>query len=118
MTKIIINLTLPAVVTVIEDILETYPDHPYQQAFSIPNLRQELIAHILSRVSSRYVVVEEEQIPCFGIKSLPFSPQEKFCLEALIQEEIESIIRQKEEEVSQQIPEEVDPRLEPSHWFG
>ncbi|CDN14702.1 hypothetical protein RintRC_4245 [Richelia intracellularis] len=67
-----------------EDILETYPDHPYQQAFSIPDLRQELIAHVLTKVSSCYVVVEGEEVPSFGLKSLPFSPQERFYLETLI----------------------------------
>jgi hypothetical protein len=118
MTKKIINLTLPALVAAIEDILETYPDHPYQQAFSIPDLRQELLAHVLSQVFSCYVLIEEEQASSLGLKSSPFSSQERFDLEALIHQAIESIIHQREEEVSRQIPEGIDSRLEPSHWFG
>ncbi|MFH7026602.1 MAG: hypothetical protein ACHBN1_14615 [Heteroscytonema crispum UTEX LB 1556] len=119
MTKTIFNLTLPAVVTAIEDVLEGYPHHPYQQAFSIPDLRQELIAHVLSRVSSYYVVVEEGQQPsAVNVKSLLGVLKEKSCIEALIHEGIEKVFHKREQEVIHQIPEEVDSGLAPSHWFG
>jgi hypothetical protein len=119
MTKTIFNLTLPAVMTAIEDVLEAYPHHPYQQAFSIPDLRQELIAHVLSRVSSCYIVVEEGQQPSsINLKSLPGVLKEKSCIEALIHEGIEQVFHKREHEVIHQIPEEVDSGLAPSHWFG
>ncbi|GEM_PF-479958 len=47
----LINLTLPMVLQEIEDVLEEYPEHPYQSAFSIHEFRQQLIAHILSQIS-------------------------------------------------------------------
>ncbi|MBW4639606.1 MAG: hypothetical protein KME05_15515 [Gloeocapsa sp. UFS-A4-WI-NPMV-4B04] len=43
----LINLTLPVVVAQIENILEDYPESPYQLAFSLPELRHKLIAHVL-----------------------------------------------------------------------
>ncbi|WP_315791377.1 hypothetical protein [Fischerella sp. JS2] len=118
MTKTIFNLTLPVAVSCIEDVLETYPHHPYQQAFSIPDLRQELIAHVLSQVSNCYVVAEEDQQPCLNLGSLMCSLKDKYCIEDLIRQGIENIMYKREKQLSLQIPEEVDPGLAPSHWFG
>jgi hypothetical protein len=36
--------------------LDEYPEHPYQLAFSISELRQQLIAHILNHIPNRYAV--------------------------------------------------------------
>lgn len=55
MSKSIVNLTIPWVVAEIEQVLETYPHHPYQQAFANPDLRQELIAYVLTRIHNVYV---------------------------------------------------------------
>ncbi|MCX7595989.1 MAG: hypothetical protein N2235_19975 [Fischerella sp.] len=118
MTKTIFNLTLPVVVSLIEDVLETYPHHPYQQAFSIPDFRQELIAHVLSRVSNCYVVVEEGEQPSVNYQSLACSLKERSCIEDLIHEGIEKIMYKRDKQLSLQIPEEIDPGLAPSHWFG
>jgi len=52
----LINLTLPVVIQEIEDVLNEYPEHPYQRVFSMPELRQKLIAYVLSQVPNRYVV--------------------------------------------------------------
>jgi hypothetical protein len=35
-------------------VLYKYPEYPYQSAFSIPELRQKLIAHLLNHVPNRY----------------------------------------------------------------
>jgi hypothetical protein len=118
MTKTIVNLTLPVVAAEIEDVLETYPHHPYQQAFSIPDIRQELIAHVLSRISSCYVVLEDAQKPSIHLNSLPGSLKEKACIRSFIHQGIEKIFHKKEKELSRQIPEEVDAGCSPSHWFG
>lgn len=48
MSKTIANLTLPVVVQEIAKVLGIYTDHPYQKAFSIPELRQKLIVYVLS----------------------------------------------------------------------
>ena len=102
MTKTIVNLTLSAVIGAIEDVLETYPQHPYQQVFSIPDLRQELIAYVLSRVSNCYVAIDEEQQLSFrSLHRLP--TQEMICIEALIHKGIEKVVYKKEEQISRQI---------------
>ncbi|HEY9725001.1 MAG TPA: late competence development ComFB family protein [Chroococcales cyanobacterium] len=61
MNKQLINVTLSVVTEEIEHILETYQKYPYQQAFSASELRQDLIAYVLSRVPNQYAVVEENQ---------------------------------------------------------
>ncbi|HEY9653728.1 MAG TPA: late competence development ComFB family protein [Coleofasciculaceae cyanobacterium] len=61
MNKQLINLTLSVVIEEIEHILATYPTYPYQQAFSVAGLRQDLVAYVLSRVPNQYAVVEETQ---------------------------------------------------------
>ncbi|BAZ70457.1 hypothetical protein NIES4106_52510 [Fischerella sp. NIES-4106] len=118
MSKTIFNLTLPVVVSCIEDVLETYPHHPYQQAFSIPDLRQELIAHVLSQVSNCYVVGEEGQQSYGNFQSLICAIKDKYCIEDLIRQGIDNIMYKREKQLSLQIPGEVDPGLAPSHWFG
>ncbi len=67
MGKQLVNRTLPVVIEEIENILEAYPEYPYQQAFSQPTLRQNLIAYVLSRVPNQYIVVEEIQ---FSLKQI------------------------------------------------
>ena len=55
------NLTLPAVMQEIEDVLDEYPEHPYQSAFSLPELRQKLIDHIF-KVPNRYEIEGEKEL--------------------------------------------------------
>ncbi len=56
----LINLTLPLVIQEIEDVLDEYPEHPYQSAFSIHEFRQKLIAHVLSQVPNQYEIAGEQ----------------------------------------------------------
>ncbi|UBF27162.1 hypothetical protein K9N68_04130 [Kovacikia minuta CCNUW1] len=72
MTRTIVNLVTPVVMRETEEVLSTYSDHPYQQAFANPDLRQELIAYVLSRAPGSYVVLDEnnqlrlERFSCFA----------------------------------------------------
>lgn len=59
----VVNLTQQSIVGEIESVLNTYPSHPYQQAFAIPDLRQELITFVLNRIPSFYSIMSDEQIP-------------------------------------------------------
>jgi ribosomal protein S18 acetylase RimI-like enzyme len=56
----LINLTLPLVIQEIEDVLDEYPEHPYQSAFSIHEFRQKLIAYVLSQVPNQYAISGEQ----------------------------------------------------------
>jgi len=57
----LVNLTVPEVMQKIENVLEDYPAHPYQSAFSLPELRQKLIAHVLGLISHYYTNEELQQ---------------------------------------------------------
>ncbi|MEG4347767.1 hypothetical protein QUB70_31485 [Microcoleus sp. A003_D6] len=55
----LINLTLPTVLREIGEVLDDYPEHPYQSAFSIHEFRQKLIAHVLSQLPNHYTIAGE-----------------------------------------------------------
>ncbi len=111
-----IDLTAPTIVEQIESALETYPDHPYQRAFAIPDLRQELITYVLSRISSCDVAVDKSKQLSLNFKTLT-SPEIRGCLEALIYQGIRHILNENEERLSHQIPEEFDSEFASSYWF-
>lgn len=50
----LINLTSTIVMQEIEDVLNQYPEHPYQAVFSVPELRQKLIDHVYCYVSPHH----------------------------------------------------------------
>ena len=56
----LINLTLPVVIAEIDNILEDYPESPYQIAFSLPEMRQSLFAYVLTHIPNRYAVQGED----------------------------------------------------------
>lgn len=118
MSKTIVNLTIPLVVEEVERVLETYPHHPHQQAFANPDLRQALIAYVLSCHCSQYVAVdeaqEEEYFNSLSMHSLEHSDR----LETTIHNGIADILRNHTEDIEHQIPEEIEAADAPSHWFG
>jgi len=94
MSHELINLTLPAVIQEIENALNEYPVHPYQSAFSIHELRQKLIAHILSQIPNPYVV-EGVQEALKKPKALyPFSLKERLYMVTVIHGSILYILRE------------------------
>jgi hypothetical protein len=115
MTKTIVNLTLPVVVDQIETALENYPYHPYQQAFAIPDLRQRLIAYVLSRVSNSYTVLEEKENSTHSINC---SADRILQIKNLVTQGIQDILQQHWEWSNHHIPVELESGLAPSHWFG
>lgn len=119
MSKTIVNLTIPLVVEEVERILETYPHHPYQQAFANPDLRQALIAYVLCRHSNQYITVDEEQQEeCLNSQSLHLSFEDSDRLENTIHEGIADVLQNHTEDIEHQIPEEIESDDAPSHWFG
>jgi hypothetical protein len=100
MLPIIINLTLLLVIKEIEDILEDYPEDSYQVAFSIPELRQKLILHVVNQLPSYYAILEEDQELPSNPKSLYSSLEEKVCMEILIRESIVELFRENADSIS------------------
>ena len=99
----LVNLTLPAVIQEIEDVLDEYPEHPYQLAFSMPELRQKLIDHILN-VPNRYAIA--------GVKESSGNPkvnhsshlQKRLRMEMVVRGSILHILRENADWLSRHLP--------------
>lgn len=103
MSPELINLTLPVVIANIENVLEDYPEYPYQVAFSLPELRQRLLAHVLTHTPNCYTVAGEKltlKTPKFPY---PSSMQERIQMENLIHGGILHILRENAEWVGSRI---------------
>lgn len=99
----LINLTLPVVITEIENVLEDYPQSPYQVAFSLPEMRQRLLAHVLTYTPNRYVV-QGEKLTLKEPKFLhPSSIQERVQRENLIHGGILHLLRENAEWVASRL---------------
>ncbi|WGV24267.1 hypothetical protein [Halotia branconii] len=125
--KTVVNLTQQSVIGEIENVLDTYPHHPYQQAFAIPDLRQELVAFVLSRIPCLYSAVSAEQISLENLEKeecsinhrVPRSAlEQQIHLQNLIHQGIYTLFREKSDWISHHLCETVQPDSEPSHWFG
>jgi hypothetical protein len=115
----ITNVKLPLVAEQIENVLDNYPHHPYQQAFAAPHLRQKLLAYVLSQVPAAYQVVEDQPSSEQGNGfQEQCSTGEHLYIEALVRRGIQHILRENAEWASRHIPEEVNPSEAASHWFG
>lgn len=116
--KTVINLTEQSVIKEIERVLDNYSYYPYQQAFAIPGLRQELIAYVLNRIPCLYSVVESEKPYSLSYK-LPRQPlEQQLHLENLIHQGIVSIMQDKSDWISHHSCETLNVGCAPSHWFG
>lgn len=118
MSKILTNLTLPSVIEVIEEVLEAYPDHPYQQAFAIPDLHQKLVAFVLSRIQNVYQVSDESDVEVDHSNATPFRGEERVSVESVVHQGIHTVFSENPIEVQHQVPEAEEPGLMASHWFG
>lgn len=111
-----INLNNQLVVEEIEHVLDTYSYHPYQQAFSIHDLRQKLIAYVLSQAHNLYTAIEDREL-------LDPKPHNSFLgqrlhIEALIHQGIIQVLQENAAWVNHHIPKPVDAGNAPSQWFG
>lgn len=116
MSTTINNLALPIVKQKIGKILETYPNHPHQQAFSNPELRQRLTAYVMSEIDCKFTVSEAGQQPQVSAETLFPSTEEQAHLEASIHQGIERLL-QKGNWVEHSISEK-ETKEPNSHWFG
>ncbi|MCW5319431.1 hypothetical protein GTQ43_39495 [Nostoc sp. KVJ3] len=103
MSHTLINLTLPIVIQEIENVLNEYPEHPYQLAFSIHELRQKLIAHILSHVPNRYVVEGVQELSSIPKSGYSLPVQEQIQIETVVHGSILHILRENADWLSRQI---------------
>jgi Late competence development protein ComFB len=115
MSKTIVNLTMPFVVQEIEDLLEKYPHHPYQEAFANPDFRQNLITYTLNRIPNHYLTVDEkEKEHLITSDYVRYYLKQTLHIKAVIHQGIEQILSEKAEQVNQHIPDTVDLSHVPS----
>ncbi|BAY16403.1 hypothetical protein NIES2109_23200 [Nostoc sp. HK-01] len=124
--KTVVNLTRESVVREIGSVLDTYSYHPYQETFVIPELRQELINFVISRIPCFYNEEFDREFPLQNIikdcpieQKFPRSPLEhKLHLQNLIHQGIFAIMQDKSAWINHHLSGTVEPGCEPSQWFG
>ena len=116
--KAILNLTEQVVIEEIEKLIKHYPRYPYQHAFSVPGLRQKLVAYVLNRVSNFYVVLNECDLNKVDCQSMGNSMVDKSDLESNIHIGIREILEQSQLQDQTPMPERSDTDYSPSDWFG
>ena len=100
-----INLAQPLVIQEIDNVLEDYPEYPYQVAFSIDELRQKLIAHVLNHLPYRYTTIENGQKLSRGSNSLFPSLAQRLRLNVLIRGSILHLLRENADWISRRLPQ-------------
>ena len=121
----VVKLTPQSVLGEIESVLDTYPYNPYQQAFAIADLRQELICFVLSRIPCLYSASDDKSLPNYQLDQerllnfkLPRSPLEQtLYLQNIIHQGISSIMKEKSDWISDRL-ETIQVDSQPSYWFG
>jgi hypothetical protein len=122
----VVKLTQQSVIGEIESVLDTYPYQPYQKAFAIPDLRQELISFVINRLPgfSSYTadpdvfLTKDEKDQSLPYKLSRNPLEQKLHLQNLIHQGIFSIIQQKSELISDHLCETVESPCQASSWFG
>jgi hypothetical protein len=87
----------------IENILQDYPEYPYQIAFSSDELRAKLIAHVLRYVPTCCSVIGDTQKPTTNAKFSYRSKSERLRLDALIRGSILHLLRENADWIGRQI---------------
>ncbi len=93
MSEKIINLTCLLVIQEVKDILATYPETPYQEAFAQADLRNQIVNQVLSQIPDQsYTILKESE-------KLPKNPrrfysciEERMMVEELIHQSIIALL--------------------------
>lgn len=99
------NRIVPIVVTEIESVLADYPQYPYQLAFSMPELRQKLIAHVLNHLPHSYTAFKNKKELSRPIQPTSFPWEARIRLENLIRGSIYHVLRENADWVSRNLPQ-------------
>lgn len=115
MTRTIVNLTVPFITHIIEEVIKNYPHQPYKKAFENSDVKESLIAYVMARVSSCYVSVEDtDKQKMMESNPLQHCHSELMDIEPVIHQGIGKIMG----EYFKISEEELPASLSPSHWFG
>ncbi len=92
MATTIINLTFLKVNSEIDNLLSTYPALTHQKLLTDPDLRQRLLAYVLSSINNHYIAIDTEKVSSISSQSISCSTQEKLKIEELIQQAIYQLV--------------------------
>ena len=84
----------------IEKVLKDYPEHPYQLAFSIKELRSQLVAHVLRYTANCYSIIGDVPESTIEDKFRYSSMSERLRLDTLIRGSILHLLRENAEWIS------------------
>jgi hypothetical protein len=84
----------------IEKVLKDYPEHPYQLAFSIKELRSKLVAHVLRHTANCYSIIGDVPDSTLQDKFRYSSMSERLRLDTLIRGSILHLLRENAEWIS------------------
>lgn len=118
MAQAIVNLAIPVIHHKVKEVLETYPESPYQHVFSSTKLREKLVTYVLSRMPALYTTTDEARA-CLGTMPMHcFSREQQIQIDQLIRTGIQHLMTQQQtwETVSHAPPVTDSPS--PSTWFG
>lgn len=114
MAKSIVNLTTLVVCAEVEEIVET--QYPYQRIFANSDLRQELIAYVLTRVRNIHITVENEEESQITAETVPYLTELKLQIEDCIHQGICHILQKYKSLVSNCISEENCSYITLPYW--
>lgn len=84
MEKTMGDLMLPVVTESLEQVLEGYPDYPYNKAFTNPDLRRTLIGQVMSQLSNWHPSEQEGENVSIRPENLQLSQSDKIQIQNLI----------------------------------
>lgn len=76
---------------VIEQVLNAYPDHSYQQTFAIPSLREKLFTRVMQQIPAYSEIVESNSLEP---DQLSCSLNQRLDIEALIEQSIYHLLQE------------------------
>jgi hypothetical protein len=118
MSTKIINLNLSAVRHEAAVVLESYPHHPYQQAFSIPALRQQLVSFVMNHLPAHFEVMDETETDTIDWNHNPVLAEQRAYIDEILRQGIERVLQDNADWIKTHIPTSVSAGLSSSTWFG
>jgi hypothetical protein len=115
MPKSIVNLTNLIVRKEIEQAVKIHYHFPYQHIFANPDLRQELIAYVLTRVRNVHVAVEIGEESHINAEAVPCLTEIRLQIEDFIHQGIHHILQKYRSLVSHSV---LDYGYLTPHWFS
>lgn len=114
----IVNLTEQLVNKIVDELIELWPDPTQKEYFQEPYVRQKLIAQMLNRSRSRYVVLQSSDKAFIQADSSIFLTEERIRLENLVHSKMRRIVKEKLGVRRRLNALYYTSQPKPSSWFG